>query len=379
VLERVDGLAQQAVAEWLTNAAAAANDAVRLAGPSQPELQAQWKAEADRLHTALDAARNLNHPRARVRTQVTTTNGRFVDLEVWLRPQRPADTASDVLVWVESKHGSDIHGTQLEAYLGDIEAQPGVHKVVLLLVPRRQELATNPPWRVPRVDWETVGGTAAELLQSGKLTPSQTWLPTEYAVYLREEGLMGPDALTASHAIALMEMDDADAAIAGICEHAEAWLRKNWGKPKDWRQVRGASTNHAFGCEYWASYRPHKGEGNEKAPGWLTGWFDWGVGYTSGWQYLDPGTVRGSVAFWAGAGFEAKAQPQKVAGNEEWLAQRLSDKFVASWFQDCYRLVRIEYPDELLVATAVEEQGRTLGEWIVKAFEALAADVPPHH
>lgn len=187
---------------------------------------------------------------------------------------------------------------------------------------------------------------------------------------------MAPDALTAAHAIALMEMDDADAALAGICEHAEAWVRSKWGEPKDWRKPK-ASTDHAFGCDYWAAYPPHRDQG-KTAPTWLGAWFDWGVGYTSGWQYLDPGTVRGSVAIWAGVGFEAKGHPSKVEGNEKWRAKLLNDEFVPCWFRDYHRLVRVKYPDELLVATTVEEQGQTLGRWVVAAFERLAKHVPPN-
>jgi len=32
---------------------------------------------------------------------------------------------------------------------------------------------------------------------------------------------------------------------------------------------------------------------------------------------------------------------------------------------------------EFLVATRVEDQGRTLGEWVVAAFQALADSAPP--
>ena len=40
------------------------------------------------------------------------------------------------------------------------------------------------------------------------------------------------------------------------------------------------------------------------------------------------------------------------------------------------KLVRLRYPDELLVATTLPEQGRLLGQWVLDAFEALALEPP---
>lgn len=375
-LERVDGLALQVVIELLRSAAGRADDEVRLAEHANPTVLTQWLLEAERLHAAMDAALNLGSAHVRVRTQVATPKGRFVDLEVWLRPEKPADTRPDVLVWLESKQGSDIHGDQLDVYLTEVHSHPAAHKVVLLLAPRGQVLATTTPIQVPRVDWETVGETVADLLKPRAVAAQAWWLLDEYANYLREEGLMVPDALTAAHALALMDMQDADAALAGICEHAEAHVRKHWREPTGWQTPRGASQGHAFGRDYWATYVPHCGDG-EQAPTWLGAWFEWGVADLPAWQYLDAGTLRGSVAVFAGAGFETKGQPSKVQGNEEWLAQRIGDGFVSCWF-NFYRLARFKYPDELLVATTVEDQGRILGEWVVAAFEKLAGHVPPN-
>ncbi len=118
-----------------------------------------------------------------------TPKGRFVDLEVWLRPRKPADPAPDVLIWVESKHGSDIHGIQLNVYLEDIESRPAAHKVVLLRVPRREQLEVIPPREVPLCGLGGGRRTTIELLRFGAPDTSQTWLLTEYASYLREEGL----------------------------------------------------------------------------------------------------------------------------------------------------------------------------------------------
>jgi hypothetical protein len=311
VFERVDGLAHQAIIDLLKNAAAAADDAARLAGSVDAELQRMWRAEAARLHETLDAARKLSQPRVRVRTQIATPKGGFVDLEVWLRPEKPADPAPDVLVWVESKHGSDIHDTQLDIYLQDIDAQPAVHKVVLLPVPPRPN-AHDP---VPRV--RSTGRLGGSLEHNRRAAPvprtgTKPGLAAHRIRRLPERG--GPNGPGRTHCRACPRAHGNGRRRCCHRRHLRARRgmgSKELGDPKNWKQVRGASTDHGFGCEYWASYRPHKGEIDKQAPTWLSGWFDSGVGYTSGWQYLDAGTVRGSVAFWAGAGFETKANRRR--------------------------------------------------------------------
>jgi hypothetical protein len=70
-LERVDGLAQTLVGEWLG-----------VVSPEGPVL---------------------------IRTQRATVNGRFVDLELCFGP--PA--LPERRVWVEIKHGADLHDDQL--------------------------------------------------------------------------------------------------------------------------------------------------------------------------------------------------------------------------------------------------------------------------
>ena len=66
----------------------------------------------------------------------------------------------------------------------------------------------------------------------------------------------------------------------------------------------------------------------------------------------------------------------EVAENEPWLAERIHDGFHVCWFNGYNRLVHLKYPDELLVATNIEDQEQTLGRWVVEAFQALA-DSPP--
>ena len=72
-----------------------------------------------------------------IRTQVATAQGRFVDLELLLRPPL-GSTLPALLLWVEVKHGADLHGDQLDAYLHDIALRPvgDATRIVALLAPR---------------------------------------------------------------------------------------------------------------------------------------------------------------------------------------------------------------------------------------------------
>jgi hypothetical protein len=60
------------------------------------------------------------------------------------------------------------------------------------------------------------------------------------------------------------------------------------------------------------------------------------------------------------------------------VASLLNAGFIWCWFSEYYRLVRVKYPDELLLATTLEAQGLELGRWVVETFKLLKAKPPPH-
>ena len=374
VLERVDGLPQR-IAEALLEAAC---DHARraIANGDDDAKAAEWLSELQRRQAILAAVEGLKEPRSLVRTQVTTPKGRFIDMEIWLRPKRPADTADDVVLWLEIKEGSDIHGNQLDVYLQDIAAHKAAQKAVLLLAPRGQSFATSPPDAVAPVDWQTTSTVVAAAAADSTRTAVERWLLDQYADYLREEGLMDPEALDASLALALMEANEAAEAAAGICEHADAWVIANWGVRSNQATPLGGSTEPAFGLGYWANYELSRASETASTT-WRGAWFEWGLRNTSELDYINDEDVRGANAFYAGVTFEAKANPAKTVGNELWLNARLSDEFLATWFGRYHRLVRLKYPDELLAQTTLEAQGQALGEWVVEAFQQLAQNAPP--
>jgi hypothetical protein len=373
VLERVDGLAKSSLLALLGSAC---EDAERsLSGASGSEAAA-WEAEGNRRRSVLQAIQDLELPRVRVRTQVTTPKGRFVDLEVWLRPERPADDARDVAVWLEIKEGSDIHGNQLDVYLEDIAGHRAAERAVLLLAPRGQVFSSPPPLAVASVAWQTLSAVVHEATNDRTRPVEQRWLLEQYGEYLREEGLMEPEALDAVQALALMEVNEAEAAAAGICETADAWISKTWGARTNQAMPRGSSTEPDYGLGYWANYDATR-PGQAGVETWRGAWFEWGLRNTEELDYVDADDLRGSNVFHAGVTFAPKASPAQVEGNESWLNARLAEGFMATWFGGYHRLVRLKYPDELLAWTTLDEQGEALGRWVVEAFEALASNAPP--
>lgn len=316
-------------------------------------------------------------PRVGIATQVATSGGRFVDLELLVRP-RVGEAGTGLLLWVEVKHRASLHGDQLDAYLQQIGTRVvhgEVDRVVVLLAPRGWMPPEDGavPERVLRTDWPDVGAAVAAMheLPGGA---EQRWLLDEYTRYLKEETLSDPEALTAVSALALMEYRTARDAAAGLCEQADAVLGAGdgWGPRYDHQKTRGKSPVPAHGLEYWATYDAHR-KGQSVNPNWRGGWFEWGLRDTTKMDGLE--TARGTWAFTAGVTFEANS-PLKVADNEQWLARMAAAGLGRFWEGGYWRLARLRYPDEVLGETTLEGQGRAVGRWVAETFEVLADDPP---
>jgi hypothetical protein len=104
-------------------------------------------------------------------------------------------------------------------------------RIVLVVKPRGQEIKAVLPTRVRAVDFQVVSGIVAAFVDSSELPDEQSWLLDEYADYLDEEGLMDPEALSATHAVALMEVGAAADAVAGVCEYAHSTRRHGLDVP----------------------------------------------------------------------------------------------------------------------------------------------------
>jgi hypothetical protein len=342
------------------------------AGCRDATLRRLAAAECERRAQLLARFETLTVDRVSIATQVPTRSGRFVDLELAFDPP-PGSGEPGLLLWVEVKHGADLHGNQLDAYLADMPARrPRERDEVLVLLGPRGWAPDGPTdVRVLRVDWQQVARGVA--VYAGTLSAAQEqWLVSEYIRYLKEEGLSDPDALTLASAMALMEHENAADATAGICEHAFAYVEEQWGAATDCARYRGGDPH--FGLDFWSNHRTSRRDGPHDER-WDPAWFEWGLRYTPYLQYVED-DPRGSYAFIAGASVQVqKQEPWTRQGNEAWAGRRHADGFVRAWL-DNYKLVRLRYPDELLVATTLPEQGRLLGQWVLDAFEALALEPP---
>lgn len=363
VLDHVGGLAHELATYVLGVAVCEMAAKVAADGEHPPEAVA----ELARRQRVLACAEALKDGRATVRTQVTTRSCHFVDLEVHLRPPVGVEQP-DVLVWVEVKHGADLHHQQLETYVADID-QLADEPVVVLLAPRDEmPSAGKVPLEVPSVTWQGVAQLVKDSAEVRR--PEHAWLLDQYATYLKENDLMDPDALTTVHALALMEIDGAVRAVEALCEHTVEYVDKNWSK-RVGQQIRQGKP--AYGQKYWATY-PKTKPGHEKPASWRGGYFEWSMREAKGADQLE--SPRGAWFFMAGATLPSGPEnPTRVDGNAEWFSRRRADSFVHFWV-DRWRLMRLRYPDELLNQTTLEAQGVELGTWVVQAFEDLANDPP---
>jgi hypothetical protein len=324
ILERVEGLGAQLVAEWCDIA--------------EPE-------------GALE-----------VRTQRTTASGKFVDLELVF-----GDIAGpDLRVWVEIKHGAGLHQDQLENYEADIAFEKQRSWRLTLLAPRTAMPHTPP--QVDAVTWQTVAVSLRALDRRGDLSEVDRWLVDEFVTYLKEEALTDEEALTAAHAFALSARPSSERAIARVIEFARVVVDAEWGMPTGFKKKGGSTPDYGVG--WWSAHTV--GQGALAATSWGDAWFDW----TLLSDEFRPDSHDG-IAFFAGPSFKsAKDNPTNKAGNEAWLAslRALGFERVQSWY---WRLWRSLYPEQLMVDQTVEEQGRRLGEWVVESFRQAAANPPP--
>ena len=325
-------------------------------------------AEVERRADILNRLRGLAPARVRVATQRATGGGKFVDLELLVRAN--GQRGRGVLMWVEVKHGADLHGTQLQDYLNDIRtvaAVGGYETLVVLLAPRTAMPACKLPDEVAIAEWEDISRFVAGQASCMPRSDPQRWILEQYTAYLEEEALIDPPALTAGHAFTLAEEGAAHEAIRGVCSEAHAYVEQCWA-PR--------SSDHAkdFGTGYWAIH-PKRLDNN-----WAGHWFEWGLRGTREIQYLDDHARRTTWLFTAGMTLASnkKQDPVNLPDNADWVGRRSNDGLFHFWHSGYYRLCRLLRPEELLDQSTVEEQGRRLGQWIVRAFEALEGDPPDH-
>lgn len=367
VLERVDGLGLDVMDAVLSSAATAANE--RLFEAADDAEAARLVAAGDALEGQLGRLRELDRPRLRVDTQVRTPSTKFVDLQLRVGP-RPFQGGDNFVFWVEVKHGAGVHGTQLTDYETDIALADADHRRVIVLAPRETagELSSVPD-TMPVVEWQAVAEVVRRWAKRPDVGEVERFLLNDYLAYLREEGLMDEELLTAEHAFALRAARAAMNTVAKVMELTDVYIAQHWGP----RGTKKGGRNPAYGPDYWAHYSLSP-EGSGPAPEtWRSTTMEWGLFGDA--ARAEP---RNAWTFVAGATFyAARDDPAKMPENAEWLAARRQDGFEhASMYY--WRLFRFRYPEELLAATSLDGQVELLGSWVVESFRKLAATPPPY-
>jgi hypothetical protein len=321
---------------------------------------------------ALGAAHSQGaHLPMTVETQVPTPGGKFVDLAI--ESGGPGD---GMVVWIEVKDGSDIHGDQLHAYAQEIGGRAaGRASCVVLLVPRgwRARQASDVPSTVLVADWEGVAAIAAD--EAGVADGHLGWLLVEYARYLKEEGLSEPDhkPLDAFSARALQEADSIEDTELGLCEEAAHHLTRSWG-PVRIDLDSGEELRSPEGRDFWIQFHPSAGrEGVDT--GWNQAWFE--LSFVSSMDMDRPELARAESVFVAGATFFTKGETVEAASDEIWMAHRAEEGFAFFRLNGYYRMARLFYPDELISEATLRGQAEKLADLTAAAFSALSENPPP--
>ena len=297
--------------------------------------------------------------RLRIGTQRPTASGGYVDCELAFG----SGSIPDLLVWIEVKRSAPVEESQLNTYADDIEHVPAVARRLGVLAPRgsmpASVLAAEPfTWQQVAAACRRYGGEETD--------PIGQFFVEEFSSFLEEEALADAPALTAAHAFTFAARPAADRTIATLLELTAGHVSRAWGEPEDFGRISG-SKNANYGPGWWAGYATAPA-GQDPASTWGGTWFEWGLRPDSSRR-----DSRDAFAFDAGAAFDPKGTPVKVAGNEPWLAARAGAGF--EYLQSYWwRLVRYKYPEELLAQQTLEDQAEVLGAWVAAAFAGPSSE-----
>jgi hypothetical protein len=321
---------------------------------------------------------SLREPKVDVETQVTTVGGRFVDLELTIRPGLGGG-GGGLLIWVEVKDWADLHGDQLESYVAEIRSTAKARSLepcVALLVPAGWATERSVPVEVAIAEWRGVGQAAAGSMK-GLRDQVTRWLLGEYVAYLEEAHLSDPTPkpLTKFSADALMREDSTEESLVGIIERAMEGIELSWGPVRtddDSRRPLESGMNPSE--EFWAQFRPAP-KGRKVSSAWGGSWFEFGCRSTR--EMVGDLVPNGDLAFMAGLTFCNRSEAARVRDAEEWLGRRVNDRYEFFSLDRYHRVARLLYPDELLARKSLDAQADLLSDWVVDAFASLADDSPP--
>jgi hypothetical protein len=354
VLERTDdAVAWELAREWVD--------------PDSPKDAGERAAPTGSVHRALEEARRL----VSVSTQVRTPLHKRPDLELRFGSGDRA-SATDVLLRVEVKHhGTQPHDQQLENYWSE---RPDVREfAVVLLAPRSSlpdELA--PSW-IPQRAWERTAAIISRTAPAMKRDPDRavaSFLLEELYDYMRSENLTDPEAVLPEHLVTFAYVEEAKAALARVCSEVSATLATDRRRRPDSRELyRQDERKPAYGYNYWEAWNIPK-----DWPGSDYCWLDWNARREPGHQEAKG---RG-LFFLSGLAADLGVPFGTTPAEQAWHAQLEAGVNVTGSVirfvritDECERLARVAYPEEVLIGRTLPEQAATLARWITDGFTAI--------
>jgi len=208
----------------------------------------------------------------------------------------------------------------------------------------------------------------------------KAFLLKELIAYMREENLTDPEAIRPEHLVALSYADQAEAALERVCENASGFIEHAWGRAADSFEPRVRTKTPAFGWNYWEAWTlKNDADGSDLL------WLDWNARN----EVTHPEAEGRSLFFMSGLTADSyenlAATDEERERHDRLQAGVRIDGSVVRFHRvsdDCERLTRIAFPEEVLIGRTLEEQAASLGAWVVKGFKALTAplqelDSPP--
>jgi hypothetical protein len=106
---------------------------------------------------------------------------------------------------------------------------------------------------------------------------------------------------------------------------------------------------------------------------WAPAWWDWNL-KEEDWEMEDS---RGGVPVFVAGVTTELGHPIVTPQAASWAAKLTDSHGFAEVEDECQRFERIAYPEEILIGRTLQQQGESLGRWIVETYEALYAAGPP--
>lgn len=340
------------------------------------ELARLWTAPSNEAHgeVAYTATRSVHLALGglalqAIHSQVRTVSGKQVDLTMRFGAS-PQPSAEDVVIWVENKVGADPHDQQLPGYVKDLPHEVREAAVVLLAprasLPYEREVV---PDGVPQRSWQAAGRCLHEA-STHRSDPVELFLLKELIAFMREDNLTDPEAIGPELLVALAYADQAEAALVRICEEVSRYVAREYGEPNSFLEAP-RTRKPGYGWGYWEAWTLREAKNGD-----ATLWLDWNAQNDTTHRESD-GRSLFFMSGLAAYSYVDLAPSSEDRLHHEQLQEGVKADGRSVRFQpvsdDCERLTRVAFPEEVLIGRTLEAQAASIGAWIIEGFRVLTA------